>query len=42
MLNLALSYGYVGRNEDALELHQKTLEFVQRVLPKNHPDIGFE
>ena len=40
MSNLANTYGYLGRHQDALALREKTLEFRRRVLPKNHPDIG--
>jgi hypothetical protein len=40
MGNLALTYSALGRHQDALMLQEKTLEFQQRVLPENHPDIG--
>jgi len=40
MNNLACTYGTLGRNQDALVLREKTLEFWRRVLPENHPDIG--
>ena len=40
MNNLAATYGALGRHQDALVLQEKTLEFQQRVLPENHPDIG--
>ncbi len=40
MGNLALSYSYLGRHEEALEMKEKTLEFRRRVLPENHPAIG--
>ena len=40
MHNLAVSYSYLGRHEEALEMQEKTLEFRRRVLPENHPDIG--
>jgi hypothetical protein len=40
MQNLANAYLFEGRLEDALSLHQKALDFRQRVLPSNHPDIG--
>ena len=40
MGNLAGTYGKLGRHQDALVMHEKALEFLQRVLPKNHPDIG--
>ena len=40
MMNLAVSYMDVGRHQDALVMNEKTLEFLRRVLPENHPDIG--
>jgi hypothetical protein len=40
MHNLAVTYGALGRHQDALVLHEKTLEFYRRVLPENHPNIG--
>ena len=40
MLNLANSYAALGRNQDALEFREKTLEFMRRVGPENHPDKG--
>ncbi len=40
MNNLANSYSYLGRHQEALEMGEKTLEFYRRVLPENHPDIG--
>jgi len=40
MNSLAVTYGELGLHQDALELRDKTLEFLQRVLPENHPDIG--
>ena len=40
MSNLALTYSELGRDQDALVLREKTLEFRRRVLPENHPDIG--
>ncbi len=40
MGNLAATYGELGRHQDALVLHEKTLEFQRRVLPDNHPSIG--
>ena len=40
MGNLALTYGELGRYQDALVLTEKTLEIRRRVLPENHPDIG--
>ena len=38
--NLALTYSALERHQDALVMGEKTLEFRQRVLPENHPDIG--
>jgi hypothetical protein len=40
MGNLACTYDALGRHQDALVLQEKTLEFLRRVLPENHPDIG--
>ncbi len=40
MSNLALTYSALGRYQDALAMQEKTLEFLRRVLPENHPDIG--
>ena len=40
MNNLAASYSYLGRHQEAVEMREKTLEFFRRVLPKNHPNIG--
>ena len=40
MNNLANTYGALGRHQDALVLLEKTLEFLGRVLPENHPHIG--
>jgi hypothetical protein len=40
MGNVAAMYSALGRHQDALVLQEKTLEFRQRVLPENHPDIG--
>ena len=40
MQGLAVSYSYLGRHQEALEMREKTLEFRRRVLPENHPDIG--
>ena len=41
MNNLANTYSALGRHQDALVMMEKTLEFQRRVLPENHPDIGF-
>lgn len=40
MNNLALTYSDLGRHADALDMQEKVLEFRQRELPKDHPDIG--
>ncbi len=40
MGNLAVTYGDLGRHADALVLREKVLEFFQRVLPEDHPEIG--
>jgi hypothetical protein len=40
MSNLSATYSALGRHQDALVLKEKTLEFLRRVLPENHPDIG--
>ena len=33
-------YRDLGRHEDALAMNERVLEFMRRVLPANHPDIG--
>ena len=40
MGNLAMTYHELGRHADALAMFERMLEFVRRVLPANHPDIG--
>ena len=40
MGNLANRYFALGRHQDALAMQEKTLEFMRRVLPDNHPHIG--
>ena len=40
MGNLANEYSALGRHQDALVMEEKTLEFMRRVLPENHPNIG--
>ena len=40
MNNLAHTYCALGRQNHALVLQEKTLEFRRRVLPENHPEIG--
>jgi hypothetical protein len=37
---LASCYAALGRFEDAVLLHEKSLEFMRRVQPEKHPDIG--
>jgi len=40
MCNLASTYSALGRHDDALAMKERVLEFMRRVLPENHPDIG--
>jgi hypothetical protein len=40
MSNLAATYSALGRHADALAMGEQVLEFLRRVLPANHPDIG--
>jgi hypothetical protein len=40
LANLAVTYGKLGRHQDALVLREKVLEWSRRALPANHPDIG--
>ncbi len=40
MSNLAGMYSELGRHADALAMGEQVLEFLRRVLPANHPDIG--
>ena len=40
MSGLACSYSALGRHEEALAMEERVLEFMRRVLPENHPDIG--
>ncbi len=40
MSNLASTYRDLGRHVNALAMEQRMLEFMRRVLPENHPDIG--
>jgi hypothetical protein len=40
MINLALTYYNLGRHADALAMGERALEFLRRVLPANHPQIG--
>ncbi len=37
---LARTYSALGRHDDALALRERVLEFMRRVLPENHLDIG--
>jgi hypothetical protein len=40
MSNLAQTYSALGRHADALAMCERVLEFLRRVLPANHPDLG--
>ena len=40
MGNLASTYSALGRQDDALAMGERVLEFMRRVLPENHLDIG--
>ena len=40
MSNLARTYSALGRHQDALVKKENALQFLRRVLPENHPDIG--
>jgi hypothetical protein len=40
MSNLATTYSALGRHADALAMEERVLEFLRRVLPADHPDIG--
>ena len=40
MNNLAKTYSALGRQQEALVLFEKALEFFRRVLPQDHPDLG--
>jgi hypothetical protein len=40
MCNLASTYRALGRHADALAMGERVLEFLRRVLPADHPDIG--
>jgi hypothetical protein len=39
-MNLAITYGKLWRHQDAVVMHEKTLGFLRRALPENHPDVG--
>ena len=40
MGNLASTYSDLERHSDALAMKESVLEFMRRVLPADHPDIG--
>ena len=40
MGSLAATYYALGRHLDALAMQESVLEFLRRVLPADHPDIG--
>ena len=40
MGNLAQAYTALQRHTDALAMGGETLEFLRRVLPPDHPEIG--
>ena len=40
MNNLAWTYYELGRHAESLALKERVLEFMRRVLPENHPEIG--
>ena len=40
MGNLARTYSALGRQDDALAMQERELEFRRRVLPESHPSIG--
>jgi hypothetical protein len=40
MYNLAAAYDQCGREQDAMMMSEKALEFRRRVLPVDHSDIG--
>ena len=40
MNNLANSYYFVGRLQDALIMRERTVELRQRYLSENHPLLG--
>jgi hypothetical protein len=40
MCNLAQSYSEMGRHSEALAMQESALDFLRRVLPADHPDIG--
>jgi hypothetical protein len=37
---IAQTYSMMGRRQEGLDLNKKAVEFLQRVLPPNHPTIG--
>jgi hypothetical protein len=40
MGNLSSTYSALGRHADALTMGELVLEFLRRVLPADHPNIG--
>jgi hypothetical protein len=40
MSRVAFTYNKLGRHLEALEMIKKSLEFLQRGLPEDHPEIG--
>ena len=40
MGDLAQTYSALGRHADALAMGEQVLEFLRRVLPADHPEIG--
>ncbi len=40
IMELGKIYSALERHQDAVALKQKALEFHQRTLPADHPDIG--
>ncbi len=40
MGHLAGAFSALGRYQDAVVMEEQTLEFLRRVLPENHPNIG--
>ncbi len=40
MNNLALTFSYLGRHEDALAFIEAAINLLRRVLPDDHPHLG--
>ncbi len=40
MKNLFETYSALGRHADALAMGERIMEFLRRVLPADHPNIG--